>query len=346
MTAQTDIDAYLIGLRYSHHAGRSGYESFHRYLRAPFLRPPFRSRQLERGWRLDHALQQRLDRPCYTVPLLAQELAALPHLARHRDAPHHMIYADTDLRFLGRFGGSLGTPVVATFHEPPWALDYMRIDRRVVRDLAGVILVSESQREWFTDLMPADRIFVIPHGADTSFFTPAPSIPPEPRIIIVGSKYRDFDVLSEAVDMVRAERPDAQFVAVGAHRNRDWSEGDIRFVESSPPDDFSLRAEYRRSRAAVFPMMFATANNALLEAMACGLPIVATDVGGIREYVDDAAVLCEPGDPGALARAMLDVITDDDLATRLGAAARERVLRFDFAEVALQHRAAYRAARS
>ena len=85
----------------------------------------------------------------------------------------------------------------------------------------------------------------------------------------------------------------------------------------------------------VFALRDATANNAVLEALACGAPVVATDVGGVAEYLGDgAALLCPPGDPAALAAAMARVLDDDGLAASLSAAARARALEHDFAVVA------------
>ena len=65
----------------------------------------------------------------------------------------------------------------------------------------------------------------------------------------------------------------------------------------------------------------------LLEAMAHGAPVVATAVGGIPEAVRDGVegVLVAPGDPGALAAAVLGLLADPDARMRLGAAGRERV---------------------
>jgi glycosyltransferase involved in cell wall biosynthesis len=64
---------------------------------------------------------------------------------------------------------------------------------------------------------------------------------------------------------------------------------------------------------------------ALQEALKAGVPIVASDVGGIPDLTgDDAAVLVEPGDAERLGRAVLSVLDDDALAARLRAAARER----------------------
>jgi glycosyltransferase involved in cell wall biosynthesis len=67
---------------------------------------------------------------------------------------------------------------------------------------------------------------------------------------------------------------------------------------------------------------------AALEAMACGLPVVVSDVGGLRELVGDAGVRVPPDDPGALANAIETLVRKAPLRTELGQAARGRAAEF------------------
>jgi glycosyltransferase involved in cell wall biosynthesis len=113
---------------------------------------------------------------------------------------------------------------------------------------------------------------------------------------------------------------------------------DERVEYVSPPHDEGLRAAYRSARIAVFPLMLATANNALLEAMSCGLPIVASDVGGVREYLGpEGGVTCAPYDADALAGAIVRLLRAPALAARVAAANRRRALAFDYRRSAEQH---------
>jgi glycosyltransferase involved in cell wall biosynthesis len=84
--------------------------------------------------------------------------------------------------------------------------------------------------------------------------------------------------------------------------------------------------------------------NAVLEAMACGKPVIATRVGGTAEAMDDAVegLLIPPHDPGAIAAAAERLIGDAELGRRLGAAARARVqVRYSLATMVAAHEAFY-----
>lgn len=85
-------------------------------------------------------------------------------------------------------------------------------------------------------------------------------------------------------------------------------------------------------------------SNSILEAMATGLPVVATAVGGTVEQIrhDESGLLIPPGDPRALAEALRAVLTDEALASRLGSAARRRsVERFSVERMVLEMAALY-----
>ena len=92
----------------------------------------------------------------------------------------------------------------------------------------------------------------------------------------------------------------------------------------------------------VMPSTSEAFGSSLLDAMALGIPIVASDVGGIPEVVGGAGVIVPPGNPVALAEAVAAVVGDRALAARLGAAARERVQEFGAERMARAMVAVYR----
>ena len=107
----------------------------------------------------------------------------------------------------------------------------------------------------------------------------------------------------------------------------------MRFVEAV--SDHELRLAYQRASVALFAFADATASNAVLEALASGSPIVATDVGGIRDYLDEeSAVLCPASDGRALADAIEMLLADPSEGDRRGRVARMRSLQFEYRVVA------------
>src|SRR5205807_507382 len=96
-----------------------------------------------------------------------------------------------------------------------------------------------------------------------------------------------------------------------------------------------LLQEYAHAQFFVLPSIFEPFGIVLLEAMAAGLPVIASRVGGIPEIVDDARTgfLIEPGNPGALAEGLRLLSTDEGLRKSMARAARERVTSYDWSAI-------------
>ena len=350
---ETSEYVYLIGPRYEHHSRYSGYEQFGAYC-ARAVPSPVRARSLtgrlgtlprigDVGRWVDDKVTRLSGRPLYTVSLFLVEAAAGIHMLTHRNSVYHVLYGDTDYWLLGYVRRMSRTnKLVATFHEPDYALDWLQIET-ITPYLDAAILVSESQREYFVNLMPEEKIFVAPHGIDSSFFTPAHTFCHEPIGITVGTHHRDPGTLSRALDRILEEFPTFRLKAVGARLegggNPALTDERVEYLDGI--SDEALREAYRTAGVGIFSLNQATANNAILEAMACGIPVVATDIGGVREMVGDAAVLTEHWNGESLAEGVLRVLRDRALAIRLGKAGRERVLDFGYDRMAQHMRRVY-----
>ena len=118
----------------------------------------------------------------------------------------------------------------------------------------------------------------------------------------------------------------------------------VEFLQSIDQDE--LLQCYSDSDVVVLPSRNEGWGLSLMEAMACGKPTVATKVGGIPELVRDGVdgILVDPGDTAGLAEAIASLLRDDDMRSRMGAAGRERVAGFSWAETARATLEAYRAA--
>jgi glycosyltransferase involved in cell wall biosynthesis len=162
---------------------------------------------------------------------------------------------------------------------------------------------------------------------------------------------KNLPMMLEAVATVRRRRDDVVLVLVGEGpqlplleaRARDLGIADsVRFVGYVPQED--TPAWYRTADIFALSSDFDNSPNVVLEAMACGLPIVATDVGGLREYVTppDHGLLTPKGDAGAFAAALLSYLDNDAHARRTGRRNRdEAVARFSWAASAARMRDVY-----
>src|SRR5947209_14299228 len=184
-----------------------------------------------------------------------------------------------------------------------------------------------------------ERMSIVPVGVDTDDLRPLPHVQQVPgRIMTTASAdvaLKGLVPLLEAVAKVRTER-DAELVVVGKPRDgssipsvidRLGLEGHVRFISGVAPE--RMVELYNEAEVAVVPSLYEGFSLPAIEAMACGTPLVATTGGALPEVVGtdgDSALLVPPGDPAALAAAILRTLGDPVLRDRLGRAGRARVL--------------------
>jgi glycosyltransferase involved in cell wall biosynthesis len=202
-----------------------------------------------------------------------------------------------------------------------------------LRRAAGVVSLGPSQRDELAELSGLDGAHAqtVVLGVDHEYFTPS-SVSPEPLVVAVGKDIaRDYRTLAEA-----ARRVDARFVFVVLQRNLVGVElpPNVEVRERIPFEE--LRALYESASCAVVALRkpgyrFGTEGSgvsALLESMAMGLPLVASDRPIIRDYLPkECGLIVPPENPAALAEALTWVLGDPARAAEMGRASRRTIER-------------------
>lgn len=258
---------------------------------------------------------------------------------------------------------ALGVPVLGTIHHPitvdrrvelahaptlrrkltlrRW-YGFTRMQSRVAQQLPRIITVSGSSLgDIVTDhgVDPA-RMRVVHVGVDPSLFRPLPHIARVPgRLMTTASAdvpMKGLVHLLEALAKVRTERPDAELVVIG----KPTAEGPVaRALESlgiteavrfvSGVTDERIVELYAEAELAVVPSLYEGFSLPAIEAMAAGVPVVATTGGAIPEVVGrdgTTAALVPPGDGGALAAEILSLLADPARRASVGEAGRRRAV--------------------
>jgi glycosyltransferase involved in cell wall biosynthesis len=196
----------------------------------------------------------------------------------------------------------------------------LRIARYTFRHADLVCPVSADLGRRLAGVEPRARYRVVPNVVDTAVFHPPAARPPPSgplrllNVAALAEKKRHADLL-EALARLRGQGTDAVLDLVGdgelaaplrAHAERLGLADAVRFHGALAPAEVAERM--RAADLFVLPSRFENLPVVLLEAMASGLPVVATDVGGVREIVDERmGVLVAPDDPERLAAAIADV---------------------------------------
>jgi phosphatidylinositol alpha-mannosyltransferase len=238
-------------------------------------------------------------------------------------------------------------PVVATVHA--------YLDRSIAMEVAGPILrrvwrhvtvgvaVSDAAASFLRRVVPDAALEIVPNGVDVSAFSSA-----EPRTDLSGGRrilwvnrldaQKGFPVALAAFSKVLVEIPDATFIVVGEGKDRE----SLRLLTEQAFARVDMRGAIENVEVPAYhtgcEVFVASAVGqesfgiAVVEAMAAGIPVVASDIPGYREVLTDGVegLLVPPRDPEALAAGLVRILREPELAARLGEAGRARARAFDW----------------
>jgi len=209
-------------------------------------------------------------------------------------------------------------------------LVYEGLDAALARRSHAVVVPSRFMARCIQERLryPTGRIVVIPNGVD-----PGPAAGSRGGLvgtISVLEPVKGLDVFVHAASELASAHPEIEFACFGEGRSRPA----LAALAASAgldgrlalPGQVPLGEALRQLRVFVLCSWMENSPMALMQAMAAGVPAVATAVGGVPEIADGVAELVPPGDPGALAAAVRRLLEDEGRAAELAAAGRARIL--------------------
>jgi glycosyltransferase involved in cell wall biosynthesis len=212
--------------------------------------------------------------------------------------------------------------------------------RAILQNTAFAAISADIECQWLALGVPPSKMIRMASGVDARTFQAGPvdprveaTLPPHPRVVFTGRLHpqKNLEVLLEAWPTV-ASRTGACLVLVGDGEDRERLADRAIALRVHDRVHFAGRVEepadhLRGADAFVLPSVAEGMSNSLLEAMATGLPCLASAIGGNTDLLGDGEVglLLPADDPAAWAEGIVRVLTDKDLAHRLGSAARWRI---------------------
>ena len=313
--------------RYEHHSVSGGYDRLATVVGANIIEPKqirgLYGRAANKIWQYLTAKDDSTDYDYRFGDWLAELQALATSVVRPPDVLH--ILNGTQLNLVLKWRSLLRCPLIVTFHAAS-DLPYQRFKnypKGLNIDIAVVVATSQIIR--MRRLIEPQKIVYIPHGIDTDRFQPGGQKLDlsKMRVLIVGDHMRDWLVIHKVIDEINLRGLDVEFHVVTHVRNFSYLIGCSNLIYHSGISETQLIGLYRNTDVLFLPLTNATANNSILEALACGTPVISTSVGGVPDYVnDESGWLLPVGDVVGHANLIASLHSNRELARNRRQAAR------------------------
>jgi glycosyltransferase involved in cell wall biosynthesis len=235
-----------------------------------------------------------------------------------------------------------GVNVAMSCHLPEQAIQrgkYCEALKRGLSSADALIVMSPDYVDCYQSIAPQAKVCFIPHGIDIHYFRPP--VDPESflnresstlRFLTVGNMMRDFETLASVINLAAERKLDVVFRVVAnpnsiAQLQSLLTEKGRSFLEAyCGISNDELKQLYFSSHLLFLPLLDATANNAILEALACGLPICVSDLPATRAYGGEAACYYSGKDPDEIVNRLIQLGEDREKCRELAALGRSHAV--------------------
>ncbi|MAL16323.1 MAG: hypothetical protein CL670_10905 [Balneola sp.] len=215
------------------------------------------------------------------------------------------------------------------------------VSRSVYYTADQISPVTTANKEWEKRFEAADEnIFPIYNGVNTDLFKPTPKpnhTRDTPTVIAVAQVFplKDIETMIRSADLVRKEIPEVQFKVYGSLEvDQEYVQKCRNLVKELDLEETFHFGGFHDQPSMIFnegDISILTSISegfpyTVIESMSCARPVVATDVGGIKDALEGCGILCKPRDPQDIANGVVKLLNDDDLRLEYGRKSRERVL--------------------
>lgn len=268
------------------------------------------------------------------------------------DIIHHMlpaVYNQTfsPLAILKRTGGRpfIMGPLSAHIHPRPLDERILnpltsKLHKKTIQECTKIITITNQVKKIYSQILSEDKIHVIPFGVDTEVFKPNKTVferKHQYEILFAGSLYRlkGCEHLIKAMKYITQKRRDVILRIVGAGRDmpilieicNTLNIRDFVFFEGFIPYD-KMPRYYNQCDIFCLPTLGEPFGKSIIEAMACGKLVIASNVGGPAEIIENGktGLLVPPAQPKILAETILTLLEDEQAIKRMGENARKIAL--------------------
>ena len=198
--------------------------------------------------------------------------------------PEHSVYVSPFILRLAGVKVVYAVHIDERYWFDPTNSPFMRLKQWQARFVDHFIVLSRVQMPHFQKRF-GSRVTFIPHGIWCTMDLPVTTVSTS-KILVIGDSYRDYDLLASAAAAFLERHPEATFHLVGVDRERVAANGKLANMTVHPrlanSDYYQLIAD---CEFIYLPLTYAAANNALLEGMSLGVPVVCNDLEGVLDYL-------------------------------------------------------------